>query len=70
MDRPEAPRGWGRQRARDDIKDAENAVLRPWNSVEFTQISLAVCVALALFFVLVVGPPPSDPRCTLGPLCP
>lgn len=52
----------------DDIKRAENNLLNAWTSEAFTRNGLIAVVALLVFFLFVIGPPPSDGRCTL-PWC-
>lgn len=67
VDRPSPPPGWGRA-ARDDIKNAERGVLDAWTSPTFTKAWLVVVLMTALVFVVFIGPPPPDGRCTL-PWC-
>ena len=65
MDRPSS--GWGGA-ARDDIRRTEQKALSPWTSPLFAQAGIIVVVATLFVFVVIVGPPPSDGRCTL-PFC-
>jgi hypothetical protein len=67
VDMKEPPPGWS-GRAVDDIRATENRVLAPWTSPTFAKAGIAVSVLTLLVFVFVVGPPPSDGRCSL-PWC-
>ena len=67
MDRPATPPGWGGA-AKEDIKRSERQVLAAWTSSTFAKAGILVVVATLFVYVVVVGPPPSDGRCTL-PFC-
>jgi hypothetical protein len=67
VDRPQPPPGWD-GRAREDIRRTENRALAPWNSPTFAKAGLLVVLATLFVFLVIVGPPPSDGRCTL-PWC-
>ena len=67
VDRPPPPPGWGGQ-ARDDIRRTERNALAVWTSPTFAKAGIVVVLLTLFVFVVVVGPPPSDGRCTL-PWC-
>ena len=67
VDRPATPPGWGGA-AKEDIRRSERQVLAAWTSPTFAKAGILVVVATLFVFVVVVGPPPSDGRCTL-PFC-
>ncbi len=67
VDRPAAPKGWGGA-ARDDIRKAERSVLAAWTSPTFAKAGVLIVLLTLFVFVVVIGPPPSDGRCTL-PWC-
>mmetsp|Transcript_39683 Transcript_39683/g.55097 ORF Transcript_39683/g.55097 Transcript_39683/m.55097 type:complete len:149 (+) Transcript_39683:132-578(+) len=60
--------GSGRDPAQDQIRSDENFILNAWTGENFTRSGLISVAALLIFFIVVIGPPPSDGRCTL-PWC-
>jgi len=54
--------------AKDDIKADESRVLNSWSSETFTKLGLLSVVTLLFVFIVVIGPPPDDGRCSL-PWC-
>tara|TARA_B100000768_G_scaffold95591_1_gene89265 strand:- start:157 stop:507 length:351 start_codon:yes stop_codon:yes gene_type:complete len=54
--------------AKEDIQDDENRVADIWSSEIFTKAGIVSVLLLLFFFVFVIGPPPSDGRCSL-PWC-
>jgi hypothetical protein len=70
VDRPppaSARNAWGGA-ARDDIRKAERQVLGVWTSPAFAKAGIGLVLLTLFVFVVVIGPPPSDGRCTL-PWC-
>lgn len=58
------PGGWGGQEG-ERIRKAERVLLDIWSSEDFNKAGAVASVALLLAFVLIVGPPPPDGRCSL-----
>jgi hypothetical protein len=52
----------------DSIRKQERFALDIWSSPWFPALGAGLALALLAVFVLGVGPPPTDPRCTL-PWC-
>ncbi|PNH02274.1 hypothetical protein TSOC_011752 [Tetrabaena socialis] len=56
--------GWGGQEA-ERIRRAERALLDIWSNEDFLRSGAVLSIVLLFVFALVVGPPPSDGRCSL-----
>ena len=54
--------------AKDRIRADEDLVLNWWTSPTFAVAGVGAAALLLFLFVVVIGPPPSDGRCTL-PWC-
>ena len=54
--------------AKEDIQADENRVADIWSSENFTKFGIASVCFLLFVFVFVIGPPPSEGRCSL-PWC-